>query len=84
MKTTTAEEILEKQNWNPNSDVPFVDMYEETTNNIILAMQEYAKLKCQELLEVVVEKVQGRVRYINGQPMGIIINKDSILNAVDL
>lgn len=46
------------------------------------AMKEYASLKCQELLEIVTEKVKLEwIDYTNGE---VIVNKDSILNAVDL
>lgn len=56
------------------------------------AMQEYAKLKCQELLEIVAEK--ARVRDVQtfeiqdphdlGCDYRLEIYKDSILNCVDL
>ncbi len=40
-------------------------------------MQEYAKLKCKELLEIVAEKAQVT-------DYGYAVSKDSILNVVDL
>lgn len=47
-------------------------------------MQNYAKLKCQELLEIVVEKADARMSYVAGGVNRAIVNKDSILNAVNL
>lgn len=49
-------------------------------------LQEYAKIKCKELLEIVAEKASQQTlfgEYGDGRHK-IIINKDSILNAVDL
>lgn len=60
------------------------------------ALQEYAKIKCQELLEIVAEKakVKGNWEYSGGSPkvlgsyskrfVGYEADKDSILNAVNL
>jgi len=47
-------------------------------------MQEYAKLKCKELLEIVVEKAKASIHFTPGQVARAIVDKDSILNAVDL
>jgi hypothetical protein len=48
------------------------------------AMKEYAKLKCQELLEIVAEKAEVKDFYILSEPFCKIVDIDSILNAVDL
>lgn len=52
-------------------------------------MKKYAKLKCQELLEIVAEEAQIKqeIEYIHssvGYGSVHVIDKDSILNAVDL
>lgn len=48
-------------------------------------LREFAKLKCQELLEIVAEKAETKKEYLDPflKP-DIIIDKNSILNAVDL
>ena len=43
------------------------------------AMKEYTELKCKELLEIVAEKAYAQVEYDCA-----VIDKDSILNAVNL
>lgn len=55
------------------------------------AMKEYAKLKCQELLEIVAEKAEAEIKYEYSGNTGseyldewAVVNKDSILNTVDL
>lgn len=54
------------------------------------ALQEYAKIKCQELLEIVAEKAKTKSIYphyvINeyDEFEHTIVDKDSILNCVDL
>jgi hypothetical protein len=53
------------------------------------AMKEFASLKCKELLEIVAEKAETREMFVNGSNGGWYdkvgkVNKDSILNAVDL
>ena len=46
-------------------------------------MQEYAKIKCQELLEIVAEK--EKIKYEMYEEIAIpYVVKDSILNAIDL
>ena len=50
------------------------------------AMKEYARIKCQELLEIVAEKAEVKTVSI---PNGLniktcVVDRDSILNAVDL
>ena len=77
-KTFTLEQILE-----------FLSKY---SDDVQLAMQEYAKIKCKELLEIVVKEV--RVRDIQtfeiqdphdlGCDHRLEVYKDSIMNAVDL
>ena len=75
-----AEEVLKKQ-----KRLGLHDFYYED-EEIIVSMREYAKLKCQELLEIVAEKVKRKEVEI---PSGLKIitteiDKDSIINAVDL
>lgn len=59
------------------------------------ALEEYAKAKCQELLEIVAKKAkvknedgkvyqQPHIFYCNGEEHKIFVDRDSILNAVDL
>ena len=49
------------------------------------AMIEFAELKCKELLNIVAEKAKTKTDYFGGSFRGdIIIDKDSILNAVNL
>ena len=59
------------------------------------AMKEYAKMKCKELLEIVAEKTkikdedgdvyeQPKGFYCNGELYETWVDKDSILNAVNL
>ena len=59
------------------------------------AMKEYAKMKCKELLEIVAEKAKIRDEdgdvyeqpkgfYCNGELYETWVDKDSILNAVNL
>ncbi len=64
----TAEEFTEK--YYPEGCRDW--MFEE-------ALSEFAELKCQELLEIVAEKAYAQVEHDCA-----IIDKDSILNAVDL
>jgi len=55
------------------------------SDDVQLAMQEYAKLKCQELLEIVSEKAElDWEKFSNYDSSSCEIDKDSILNAVDL
>jgi len=51
------------------------------------AMQDYARLKCEELLLIVAEKARCKTKYktLHGEDhTGIYIDKDSIFNVVDL
>jgi len=95
----TAEEVLVINNVFGviGTDVRFNlnlsrDCYIATQHNIKKAMQEYAKQKCQELLLLVAEKVKTKTVYeTNDQPSSSfgdyeyeVVDKDSILNAVDL
>lgn len=67
------------------------DCYIHTQRQIEKAMQEYARLKCQELLLLVADKAKviGEVEqnsdfnYVTPDDI-IIVDKDSIFNAVDL
>ena len=49
---------------------------------VLGAMKSYAKMKCQELLLLVAEK--ARIDFRNDKANDFGIDKDSILNAVDL
>lgn len=83
----TAEEILKKHLdgwWKAQiGHHPHIE-------NVLEAMKEYAKLKCEELLKIVVENVKTENIYpkyvLNefDEFEHIIVNKESILNAVDL
>ena len=60
-------------------------------DNIENLMQEFAKIKCKELLEIVVEKAKAEIKYEYSGNTGseyldewAVVDKDSILNAVDL
>ena len=92
----TAKEILKQ-----NQEQAF---YNQNSDYRIKSMQEYARLKCQELLLIVAEKAElgikteGLEKIVmktyktysqggHGEPSWctkIYIDKDSILNAVDL
>lgn len=56
------------------------DSFENLEDFVVNMMHEFAKLKCEELLEIVAEKVELKF----DRDYGVSINKDSILNAVDL
>lgn len=66
------------------------DLNKETYEAAILAIQEYAKLKCKELLEIVAEKSLIKDIYPKytldkyGDIMYFAIDKDSILNVINL
>lgn len=75
----TAKEFLEER-----------EMYNPDIEDVVL---EYTKLKCQELLEIVTDKVRivedGDIdnpyeEYFLDLGGSLRVNKDSILNAVDL
>ena len=73
----TAEEIL---------DHNFFFGKESLHTDVTNVMKEYTKQKCQELLEIVVEKAKTKIEYssaIKGHFYDV-IDKDSILNAADL
>ena len=90
----TAEEVLVINNVFGviGTDVRFNlnlsrDCYIATQHNIKKAMQEYAKQKCQELLLLVAEK--AKIKENRSMSNGYdyterYVDKDSILNAVDL
>jgi hypothetical protein len=81
----TAEEFLEQ-----------VDKSDNDISSIIeKAMTGFAELKCKELLKIVAEKAkikdedndtyeQPHIFYCNGEEYKTWVDKDSILNAVDL
>ena len=50
-----------------------------TDSDITSAMNEYARLKCEELLKIVAEKVEVEYDWNASY-----VDRDSILNAVDL
>jgi len=60
------------------------DCYIKTQKDIVKSMQEYAKIKCQELLEIVAEKANIKTENSGGINEILVVDKDSILNAVDL
>lgn len=71
----TAEEVLHKQ-----QRIGLHNFYYED-EDIIIAMQEFARLKCQELLLLVAEKVKLAHKESNYYPD---INKAFILGVADL
>lgn len=88
----TAEEILE-QTFNLYEYRMVGGVYNQTEEVVLEAMREYARLKCKELLEIVAEKVRivedGDIdnpyeEYFLDLGGSLRVNKDSILNAVDL
>jgi hypothetical protein len=57
----------------------------EDLKNLVDILKEFAELKCKELLEIVAEKAElDYEKYDNYDAQSCEINKDSILNAVDL
>jgi len=82
----TAEDIL---NYNESQAY-----YNQNSDYRIKSMKEYARLKCQELLEIVVEKAKIKeVDYIGEEEISekfitkhysYTIDRDSILNTIDL
>jgi hypothetical protein len=88
---TAREAIMEG-----NEGYRFRDVIDSLDEDIILmCMKEYAKEKCQELLEIVSEKAKTgyKTEYTGGTPnilgsyskkISTCVDKDSILNAVDL
>lgn len=67
------------------------DCYVGTQKDIVKSMKEYAKLKCEELLAIVADKAKAEIKYEYSGNTGseyldewAVIDKDSILNAVDL
>ena len=77
----TAEKILkESYSTKPDIDNPYKLYWSE---DVVQAMQEYAKMKCEELLEIVTKEASKF--YIKSNiPHYARLDKDSILNAVDL
>lgn len=77
----TAEEYLTQNTLESN------DLYFRTKVVDIWTAKEYARLKCKELLEIVAERVKAEVLYewsANTVNEYAVVDKDSILNAVDL
>jgi len=80
----TAEEVLLSKQHGTNEEwITFTEVEE--------AMKEYAELKCRKLLEIVAEKAKANVLYDWSGNTGseycneyAVVDKDSILNAVDL
>jgi hypothetical protein len=72
----TAEDLLEKDYFHLVLDSRDSNI---SVGEIQGAMREYATLKCKELLEIVAEKAYAQVEYDCA-----VIDKDSILNAVNL
>lgn len=72
----TAHEFLDKEHFYLIIDSRDTNIDSE---DIEQAIKEYSKLKCQELLEIVAEKAKVEEVWNN-----YYVNKDSILNAVDL
>lgn len=78
----TAQEIV---------DHNFYFSKKELHADVAALMMEYAELKCRELLEIVAEKAKANVLYDWSGNTGseycneyAVVDKDSILNAVDL
>jgi 16S rRNA C1402 N4-methylase RsmH len=72
-KFTARELLMDGNEGHSFRDV--IDNLDEA--DIIEVIQEYAKIKCKKLLDIVGEKVEKRLTDFE-------IDKDSILNAVDL
>ena len=86
--------LTEDVNQHFNLDVTR-DCYVKTQKDIVKSMKEYTTLKCKELLEIVAKKAkvknedgkvyqQPHIFYCNGEEHKIFVDKDSLLNAVDL
>lgn len=82
----TAEEYLLDNNEEVFGKHGDTSQFEEVAE----AMKEYARLKCEELIKIVAEKAKANIEYTYSGNVGeyrdewAIVNKDSILNAVDL
>ncbi|WP_396180278.1 hypothetical protein [Flavobacterium sp.] len=76
----TAEEILEE--WLSQTDQ--TNLKEGHYFVIKEVMKEFAELKCKELLEIVAEKAKTEKSGNSGSWYDARVDKDSILNAVDL
>ena len=88
----TAHEFLDKEYFYLILDSRDTNIYSE---DIGKAMADFARYRCQELLEIVAEKAkvknedgkvyqQPHIFYCNGEEHKIFVDRDSILNAVDL
>jgi hypothetical protein len=75
----TVEEFLEKNYFGMTLDIAHSDVME---NDVKTAMQEYAQMKCKQLLKIVVK--EARINFSNDKSNDFGIDKDSILNCVDL
>ena len=71
-----------------NEGYKFKDVIDNLSEQDILdCMHEYAKIKCQELLEIVAEKsstLSATIYISPGTPHTARLSKDKILNAVNL
>ena len=77
----TAEELLEEDYFHLILDLKGTEV---SVGEIQDAMREFARIKCQELLEIVVEKAKTKKEDFGGMQYYDVIDKDSILKAVDL
>lgn len=77
---TARETIMEG-----NEGMEFRDVIDNLYDDVILIlMKSYAKEKCQELLEIVAEKAKTKKNGNSGSWFDASVDKDSILNAVNL
>ena len=87
-KNMTAKETLENT-FDLDKYKTAGGVYHQTEEAVIGAMQEYAKIKCKELLEIAADKAETKELFVNGtngdwyDKVGK-VDKDSILNVVDL
>jgi hypothetical protein len=75
----TVEQFLEKNYFGMTFDIAHSDVME---SDFKTAMQEYAQLKCKQLLEIASDKAEAV--YDLNDSYRVIVDKDSILNCVDL
>lgn len=95
----TVKEIISNKEESGFSSGYSMDLYYHTGEDIEEMLQEYAKLKCKELLLLVAKKALIREIYVSpvngvetsrlsyafgGENTDYSIDKDSIINAVDL
>lgn len=80
LENPTAKDVLEKH-WKLKTDFPMDDVIKLNMQYCVDSMEEYAKLKCQKLLEIVVRKASV---YADEGGYSEFVDENSILNAVDL